>query len=86
MERDIWQLTSELIEEYRQDGYEANHLQPGDWVWCDDELFVTLDDLQTRIGELEGALHASEWPESWRQDLETLHDALRRLRTASRQP
>ncbi|WP_455233717.1 hypothetical protein [Geopseudomonas aromaticivorans] len=80
---DIWQLTPELIEEYRQDGYEADHLGVGDCVWNDGELFVTADELQQRIGEREAALQAGEWPESWTDDLEMLRDALRRLRAAA---
>lgn len=81
---DIWQLTAADIEEYAQN-YEADHLGAGDWVWLDDgELFVTADELQQRISEREAALRDGEWPESWRQELETLRDALRRLQDARR--
>lgn len=82
---DIWQLTAELIDAYRLDGYEADHLQPGQWVWLDDggELYVALDELETRIGELEGTLCDGEWPERCHEDLAMLRDALRRLRAAA---
>lgn len=86
MRDDIWQLTPELIEEYRHDGYEARHLEPGDWVWLDEdgELFVTAAELQQRICEREAALRDGEWPASWQQELEALRSALRRLQEAAR--
>lgn len=82
---DIIQLTGEVIAEYLADGYLGDHLEPGDWVWLDDggELYVTLDELQTRIGELEGTLRDGQWLESWAEDLEMLRGALRRLRAAA---
>ncbi|MNZ29129.1 hypothetical protein D3C78_463740 [compost metagenome] len=84
MPHDIWQLTAADIEEYRAAGYDADHLGVGDCVWDDGELFVTADELQQRIGERDAALQAGEWPESWRQELETLRDALQRLQGARR--
>lgn len=85
MHDDIWQLTPELIEEYRQDGYAAGHLEPGDWVWLDEggELFLTAAELQQRIGAREAALRDGEWPASWQQELEAWRSALRRLQEAA---
>jgi len=83
MRDDIWQLTAADIEEYAKN-YEAGHLNPGDRVWCDEELFLTAEQIGDEIHQLENSLREYEWTdqESRQERLDLLREALHRLKTA----
>lgn len=83
---DILQLTVELIDEYRDDGYNTADLQPGDWVWLDDdggELYLTADEIEIEIAQVEHAIASGDWgDDNWERRLDVLRDALTRLQAA----
>lgn len=78
----IFDLDEALLDEYRQDGYDADHLQPGMRVWLDGDLFKTAEEVADEIhGQVE-LLREGTWTdeEARRDRLEELQEVLRRLR------
>lgn len=78
---DIFTLTADDLSDYAQT-YDADHLKPGDVVWCDDELFMTAADLDALVHERRSAMDGQEWRDGYLEEVERLEDALRRLRAA----
>lgn len=80
--QDVIQLTAELIAEYCADGYQGDHLQPGDWVWLDEgcELYMTADEIFNELGRVESAIANGDWgDEGWERRRDVLRSALERL-------
>lgn len=82
IENHIFTLTEELLDEYRADGYDADHLQPGDRVWLDGDLFRTASEVEDEAGALEDSLRDFAWANepSMRERLDELQEVLQRLR------
>lgn len=82
IENHIFTLTEALLDEYRADGYDADHLQPGDRVWLDGDLFRTASEIEEEACQLEDSLSRSSWvnEEGMRERLDELQEVLRRLR------
>lgn len=78
---DIFILSADDLTEYAEN-YDADHLHPGDVVWCDGELFLTLDELSLLAHQRRSNLERDDWGDDYREDVERLEDALRRLRQA----
>lgn len=82
MDYDIIRLTTELIAEYQNDGFPADHLQPGDLVWLENggELYMTAEEIGDEIGRVESAMGSGDWSDDgWQQRRDLLRDALERL-------
>lgn len=82
IETHIFTLDDEILSEYRAGGYEADHLQPGDRVWLDGDLFLTAEEIDEEIFSTERSLRDFSWANeaSMRERLEELREVLRRLK------
>lgn len=82
IENHIYELTEALLDEYRADGYDADHLEPGMRVWLDGDLFRTASEIEDEAGALEDSLSRSSWVNeaSMRERLDELREVLRLLR------
>lgn len=78
----IFTLDEALLDEYREDGYDADHLQPGMRVWLDGDLFRTASEIEDEIHELSSSLRDAEWvnEEGMRERLGELQEVRRLLR------
>lgn len=82
IESHIFTLDNTLIDEYRADGYDADHLQPGMRVWLDGDLFRTASEVEAEIHELSSSLRDAEWvnEEGMRERLDELQEVRQLLR------
>lgn len=78
----IFTLGEALLDEYREDGYDADHLQPGMRVWLDGDLFRTASEVEDEIHELSSSLRDAEWvnEEGMRERLDELQEVRQLLR------
>ena len=82
IENHIFTLDAALLEEYREDGYDADHLQPGMRVWLDGDIFRTAEEIEEEAEQMENSVRRFCWADEagQRERIEEMREAVRLLR------
>lgn len=82
IENHIFTLDADMLAEYRDAGYDADHLEPGMRVWLDGDIFRTAEEIEEEAGQMEDSLRRFCWADEAgkREYIEEMREALRLLR------